>query len=160
MTLLFSLILLFNLEVRAEELFPETLLKDFLKWDSVLPNDGSFTSAGHGGILVRAYFNEIAKPTYLKEQALPFKEGAIVAKAVIKDNQTSSANASRIYLMRKMGNNYDPSNNNWAYAFADLKDGKYVFNSQIGKVGLCIDCHKKQAQYDYLQTLKIFAESH
>ncbi len=144
----------------SQELFPEALLKDYLKWESVLPNQGEFKSAGHGGVLVRAYFNEVAKPTYTKETAIPFSEGAVVAKAVIASAQTPSSAATRVYFMKKMNQDYDPKNSNWAYAFADLVDGKYVYNSAQGKVGLCIKCHAAQAKFDYVQTLKLYSESH
>ena len=144
----------------SPEIFPPSLLKDFLSWESVTDGEKPFISNGHGGILVRSYFNAPAGPVYKGKQDIPFLEGSILAKAVIPDEETPSKEATRVYFMRKMDANYDPNNNNWAYAYADRQaNGSYKFSEQ-GKLEGCYTCHSAHKEYDYAFTVKIYQDLH
>jgi hypothetical protein len=143
-----------------QSIFPQSLLTEFLNWETVLPNGGAYKSEGHGGIFVRVHFNDKAVSGYTGETPLPLAEGSIVAKARIDTLETPSEKASRVYFMKKMDPAYDPQNGNWAYGFADYKNGQYVFNQQMGRVGLCIKCHQQYSNLDYLKTIEIYRQSH
>lgn len=139
-----------------EPLFPPSLLSEYPAWQSVTADGKAFESEGHGGILVRVFFNGTARSTYDAPASDPvlFEEGAIVAKARVRSHSDPTSAATRVYFMRKMGPDYDPGNGNWAYGFADLKGGKYVFNPSQGPVPSCIQCHSAERDWDYVRTVE------
>ena len=97
--------------------FPAALLTDFSSWTPVLAGDQAFTSAGHGGIMVRAYLNPVAKDHVMSSaNPYPMAQGSILAKAVVKNKDAPASEASRVYFMQKEADGFDPAHNNWSYA--------------------------------------------
>lgn len=142
----------------AEDLFPPELFDQFRSWESVTLGEASFESEGHSDQRVRAYFNPESRAAYDGTVPLPFREGSIIAKAVVKNDQPT-AEASRIYFMRKMPAGYDAENGDWAYGFANRQaDGSYRLNANPGRMEACIECHQDQARYDYVGTVRLYRE--
>jgi len=142
----------------AEELFPQALLADFQTWTPVLPDNRTFQSAGHGGVTVRAYFNERSEAVYRNQAPFPFPEGSIIAKAVVPSAAVPTSQATRVYFMRKMGAGYDEVNSNWAYGFANRVNGRTVFDPMQGALQGCISCHRAERANDYARTVQIFRQ--
>ncbi len=146
-------------EAKADaEPFPQTLLTDFQTWTPVLPDNRTFQSVGHGGVTVRAYFNERSEAVYRNQAPFPFPEGSIIAKAVVPSAAVPTSQATRVYFMRKMGAGYDEVNSNWAYGFANRVNGRYDFDPMQGAVQGCISCHRTERANDYARTVQIFRQ--
>ncbi len=57
-------------------------------------------------------------------------------------------------IMVKMGNDYDPENNNWYYEVRD-PDGTLRNIPPPGKIQICIECHKDFPATDFLAGSKL-----
>jgi len=134
--------------------FPASLLTEFLTWSPVLSGDRAFASSGHSGQTTRVYFNPTAAPSFASGGALPFPVDSIIAKAVVADADTPATAATRVYFMRKKEASFDPTNESWSYAFAELNNGVYEFNASMGKVASCISCHANESEWDYVRTVE------
>jgi len=138
--------------------FPDTLLTEFLSWTPVLSGDQAFSSAGHGGIMVRSYLNPLAK-AHVTSSANPYPlaQGSILAKAVVKNKDTPASEASRVYFMQKEADGFDPAHNNWSYAVANRVGGALVYDGNINpREELCVSCHAKFSAFDYVQTVDFY----
>jgi hypothetical protein len=139
------------------EVFPTSLLKDYLKWTPVLPNDAAFQSDGHGKIWVRSYLNSEAKTSADRDKPFPMLEGSYLAKAVVSGKDQPSTAATRVYFMKKMPSGFDKISGDWAYAVANLKDGTLAFDASIEpKEELCVTCHAKYLQSDFVKTVEFY----
>lgn len=138
--------------------FPETLLTEFSSWTPVLPGDQAFSSAGHGGIMVRSYLNPTAKDHVMSSASpYPLAEGSILAKAVVASKDTAASAASRVYFMRKEADGFDSAHNNWSYAVANRVGGTLVYDANINpREELCVSCHAKFSAFDYVQTVDFY----
>lgn len=138
--------------------FPNALLTEFSSWTPVLPGDQAFSSAGHGGIMVRSYLNPVAKAHIMTStNPYPLAEGSILAKAVVKNKDTPAAEASRVYFMQKEADGFDPAHNNWSYAVANRVAGALVYDGNINpREELCVSCHAKFSAFDYVQTVDFY----
>ncbi len=133
-------------------------LKDYFNWTPVLKGDKAFPSAGHGGITVKSYINPIAK-NHLdnSENPFPLPEGSELAKAVISAEGTSSKDATRVYFMRKEKAGFDSANGDWSYALATRVNGALVVDPSVKpREALCVSCHSKFAEFDYVKTIDIY----
>jgi hypothetical protein len=139
--------------------FPEELLSTYWNWTPVLPEDSPFESDGHGGILVHSYLNPKAKESADRESPFPLLQGSMLAKAVVDNAETKPQLAKRVYFMKKMDDTFDPKNGNWAYAVANRKNGKLVFDANVKlKEQLCVSCHVKFKDFDNVKTVQIYKD--
>ncbi|MBP6219182.1 MAG: cytochrome P460 family protein [Oligoflexales bacterium] len=136
--------------------FSASLITEFTSWTPVLEGDVAFASSGHSGQTVRVYFNDIAKPYFTGEKALPFAENAVIAKAVVANRDTSAKNASKVYFMRKKSAGFDNENANWSYAEATGSIGNLSFSGTTGARTGCSDCHSLEKDWDYVRTIDYF----
>lgn len=136
--------------------FPDSLLTAFLGWTPVLNGDVAFSSSGHSGQTVRVFFNDTAAPHFKGEKDLPFATGSYIAKAVVSSSDTAASAATRVYYMLKKESGYDSDNANWAYATANVRNGKLAFDASQGKLSGCYGCHKAEASFDYIRTVDYF----
>jgi hypothetical protein len=137
------------------DLFPGFLTDDYVGWETVLAGTQTFTSNGHSGMSVRAYFNKTASPVYLGKQSLPFKEGSLLAKAGLSDAGSINEKVDKIFFMRKMYAGYDSGNGDWSYGVAAPDAGGFKIMDQ-GKIPMCVQCHANYRAYDHAQTLDMY----
>lgn len=132
--------------------------KEYYNWTPVLKGDTAFPSAGHGGITVKSYINPIAKAHIdTSENLFPLPEGSELAKAVISAEGESSKGASRVYFMKKEKAGFDPSHGDWSYALATKVNGTLNMDPSVKpREALCISCHAKFAEFDYVKTIDIY----
>ena len=133
-------------------------LKDYFNWTPVLKGDQAFPSAGHGGISVKSYINPIAKTHLDKfENPYPLPQGSELAKAVISNKSTASRDAGRVYFMRKERAGFDPANGDWSYALATKVNGSLAIDPSVKpREALCVSCHGKFSDFDYVKTIDIY----
>jgi hypothetical protein len=138
--------------------FPETLLSEFSSWTPVLAGDQAFSSAGHGGIMVRSYLNPKASEHVLASSSpYPMAKGSILAKTLVKSKDTPASEASRVYFMQKEAEGFDPAHNNWSYAVAKRVGASLVYDGNVNpREELCVSCHAKFSAFDYVQTVDFY----
>lgn len=138
--------------------YSDKLLTDFLSYTPVIEGDVAFVSKGHGGALVRSFLNPEAA-NHLRTQSSPYPlvEGSVFAKAVVADAATPASQANTVYFMRKEKAGFDPEHGDWSYAIAKRVDGKLKFDPNLSqKAEVCISCHVKFKDFDYVQTSDFF----
>ena len=134
------------------------VFNEYYNWTPVLKGDVAFTSAGHGGVLVRSYLGPKTK-AHLDSSSNPYPlpEGALLTKAVVQDANAPGAEAGTLYIMRKETPGFDPENGDWSYYLAKRKDGKLELDPAVGvREKVCVSCHIKFKQFDNVQTVDFF----
>jgi len=138
--------------------FPSALLQEFSTWTPTLEGDQTFKSTGHGGITVRSYLNEVAKNhVAAASDPYPMAIGSTLAKAVVSSADAVVGTASTIYFMKKEAAGFDTENGDWSYAVAKRVNGVLGYDTSVGpKQELCVSCHTKFSEYDYVQTIEFY----
>ncbi|MCX6131791.1 MAG: cytochrome P460 family protein [Proteobacteria bacterium] len=141
-------------------MFPENLLSEFKTWTPVLKGDQAFKSAGHGGILVRGYLNEIAtNHVKTSDNPFPLPVGTVIAKAVVESMSADVNTANRVYFMKKEAPGFDTEHNDWSYAVAERVADKLSYDKTLDpKAELCVSCHVKFAAFDYVKTVQFYKQ--
>lgn len=138
--------------------FPSALLQEFSAWTPTLEGDQTFNSPGHGGITVRSYLNEVAKNHVAAvSDPYPMAVGSTLAKAVVSSSEAAVGAASTVYFMKKEATGFDTENGDWSYAVARRANGVLEYDASVGpKQQLCVSCHAKFSEYDYVQTIEFY----
>lgn len=113
---------------------------NYKNWDHWPGYDGFYEGRSPHGAFLKLYVNNHAKRA-IKNGAKTLPENAIV----VKENYNKEKKLLAITPMYKV-EDYNPKAGNWFWA-------KYEANGDVmteGKVGSCIDCHKKVSGNDYL----------
>lgn len=101
----------------------------------------------HGAVL-RTFVNDIAF------DAIQAKNGKYpVGSIIAKDNHMPDAKLAAITVMVKMQPGYDPANGDWFWAKYN-PNGKYA-SGDVGKATMCIGCHAKVKDQDYVYSTEI-----
>jgi hypothetical protein len=116
----------------------------FVGWEKeTMINSDPLDSDAHNAF-IDIYVNDLAKETYLKASS-PYPVGARVYKPLYPDENRSEC--SKLVVMVKMAQGYDPQNNDWWYGVTD-ETGSDIYYQ--GRIRSCIDCHRTAAATDYM----------
>ena len=113
----------------------------YTEWDQWPGHDGMHEGQSPHGAYLKLYVNDVAK-TAIKEGKEMMPENALI----VKENYDKNKKLVALTPMYKV-KGYNPDAGNWFWA----KYGKDGAIMASGKVGSCIDCHKK-AGVHYLFT--------
>lgn len=82
----------------------------------------------------------------IESSSFTVPEGTVSIKRFDRDSDGTN---DGLAVMIKKEAGYDAANNDWYYDMRML-DGSIMPDPPAGKIGVCIDCHKKDAATDYL----------
>lgn len=117
---------------------------EWQSWERL--SDEPFVSEGHEAAFVEVY----VAPEYVEEyRALDgeMPEGMGIVKAGYADDGGEPGELTGLTVMAKMGEDYDPENNNWYYGMLE-PEGEMAMMQ--GPVEMCVGCHAGAEDTDYL----------
>lgn len=94
------------------------------------------------------YANKLAYPVNIGKAKLPYPEGAMF---VVVHYNLREEPLPNVHVMRKMGPQYDPDNNNWRYSV--VNHSTWVVQKD-GIVIKCVQCHQKRRERDFTPYMK------
>jgi len=109
----------------------------YTEWDQWPGHDGMHEGQSPHGAYLKLYVNDVAKSAINNGKAM-MPDNALI----VKENYDKNKELVALTPMYKV-NGYNPDAGNWFWA-------KYGKNGRIaaeGKVGSCIDCHKKAGDH-------------
>lgn len=127
--------------------------RDYLGWKTITTRKitNSHKTSDNGYDTAEIYLNKIAYPISNGDEKLG-ATGYNVGSTFVYISYSENGEKMPVGLvMRKMGNNYDPDNNNWRYTIVRLSDWTI---EKDGKLVGCIRCHQKQIARDYVPVMR------
>ena len=121
--------------------------KWFLHWQNF--SNQPYVSGTHGGRFVSNYASKKAAGAYGKfEKVGKMPQGGVLAKDSFTVTPQGRVSVGPLFLMEKMGGNFDKASGNWRYTLI-MPNGQTVgtTNGKGSKnVKFCIECHAAVAQ--------------
>ncbi len=130
--------------------------------------DGSFekttgfvSSASHGNRLVVTYISPAASARIYRANAAKVRAGnpcnmgsfpagtTIVKESFMKDREGGPGRKGPLFVMKKEGDGYDSSGNNWRYGFT-RPDYRVIGDGFTGPVAFCKACHMSMRNQDFV----------
>lgn len=126
--------------------------KDYInKWQKI--NKSKVISQHHGNTEKNVFANEDAYKVFMGKKKPPYPVGA----KFLVEHYREGEKQGFIYLMEKMGADYDPDRGNWKYVIVRVADWTI---EQQGLIANCVKCHEKGANSDYIRLdKKLFVKS-
>ena len=90
------------------------------------------------------YVNELALEPMNSGKGI-YPKGSLIIKQKFSDQR--GVNTELFTVMRKMGDDYDPENNNWEYSIVDASAETVLSR---GRTDSCINCHTEYADTDFV----------
>lgn len=117
---------------------------DWRNWTRM--NAQAFESRGHRKEWVDVFVDPAFADAY-RSLGAEAPQGMRVIKAAYADAGGDPGDPSGLTVMVKMAPGYDPDHGDWYYG---VFDGSGTEASQQGPLEMCIDCHDRAADTDYL----------
>ena len=118
----------------------------YAKWRSY--NTQPYVSGTHGGRFVNNYASRKGRAYGKYEKAGNIKVGAVFAKDSFMVTPQGRAGAGPLFLMEKMGRNFNRNSHNWRYTLI-MPTGQIVGTTNgngRSNVKFCYECHASVAE--------------
>jgi len=118
--------------------------EDWPSWPRI--NQETFRSRGHRKALVDIHVETRFADVYRAGRG-PMPVGMRIVKAAHAEVDGAPAEVTGLTVMAKMEPGYDPEHGDWYYG---VYDPTGTVAQQQGKIAMCIGCHEKWSDHDYL----------
>jgi hypothetical protein len=131
-----------NVATEATDDVDVSFLQDYKNCELVKKD---VASPAHMNAIKDVYVNSIGIEAF-KAGSVPFPAGTIITKENYANESGAKGALQALTCMVKMEAGYDPDNGDWAY----VSTGADAAVQEKGKLAMCIECHTKEKDKDYV----------